>query len=174
MTSLMLLAAAGAAEIPAQVITTLITFTLVVITLTFLAWKPILAMLDERRNQIANRFDEIDRRMAESERLQKELNDRLAHIDDEARERLNQAIDEGRKVANEIIEKARAESEEIKEKAEANIRIEIDKARVELRQEVVEMTLAATGKLLQAELDDQRHRELVSGFITELEKRPAS
>lgn len=173
MNPMLLIGAAGAADIPAQVITTVITFLLVVITLKLMAWKPVLGAIDDRRKQIADNWEEIDRKQAEAEALRKEYEEKLRHIDDEARERLNKAVDEGRRVAEDLIGKARVESEEITRKAREAMDLEIDKARLQLRRDAVELTLAATGKLLDATLDDDRHRQLVDGFLSDLEKREA-
>jgi len=173
MDSLFLLAAGGG-DILAQVVTTVITFLLVMFTLKAFAWKPILDLLEERRNQISTKFDEIDKKAADANALVKDYEERIRRIDDEARERQNKAIDEGRRMAQELIEKARHDAEEITEKARQNMAMEIEKARLQLRQEAVEMTLVASGKLLKTSLDDSRHRDLVSGFISELENRKAS
>lgn len=170
----MLIGAGAASEIPAQVITTVITFGLVVFVLYKMAWNPILTILDERRNQISSQFDEIDRKIADANSLIKDYEERLRRIDDEARERHNRAVDEGRRIAEQIIAKARTEAEEIAQKTRTAMQVELDQARIELRRDVVELTLAATGKLLAATVDDQQHRQLVGDFIADLEKRRAS
>ncbi len=168
----MLLAGASAGStIAGQVITTVITFLAVLWVLKAFALKPILELLDERKNTVSNEFKELDRKITEADSRLKEYEEKLKHIDEEARERHNQAVDEGRRMAAELIEKARSESEDITEKARQSMRHELEAARIELRREVVEMTLAATGKLLEASMNDERQRQLVDSFISDLEKR---
>lgn len=174
MTPVALVAASATSELPAQIGTIIVGFALVVWILKAFAWKPVLSVLDERRKTVSDRFEDIDRRMNEASRLLKEYEEKLRHIDDEARERHNKAVDEGRRMATELIEKSRKESEEITAKAQAQMAMELDKARIELRRDVVEMTLAATGRLLQANLDEARQRELVDSFIQDIGEHNAS
>lgn len=174
MNATLLLAATPLSEIGAQVITTIVTFLIVLWTLKILMWKPIPELLDRRREHIASKFEEIDRKMGEANALISDYEERLKRIDDEARERHNRAVDEGRKMATEIIEKARLDAEAITRKAQEAMEMEIEKARQELHRDMVEMTLSATGKLLSISVDDDKHRQLVDGFITDLEKRKSS
>jgi F-type H+-transporting ATPase subunit b len=171
----MLLAASSAGPtFVAQVATTILAFLIVLAILYKVAWGPILELLDDRRKAIADGFDDIDAKAkAAGDRL-REYEEKLRRIDDEARERQNKAIDEGRRQAEQIVAKARHDAEELIEKTRMTLEIERDKARLELRREVVEMTLSATGKLLSANLDDSRQRQLVDEFVTDLAARRAS
>ncbi len=168
----MLLAGAGAGPtLIAQVITTVITFVAVLWVLKKFALGPILELLEERKNTVSGEFRELDRKISEADTRLKDYEEKLRHIDEEARERQNKAVDEGRRMAAELIEKARAESEDITEKARQSLQHELDAARIELRRETVELALAATGKLLDATMDDEQQRRLVDSFIGDLEKR---
>lgn len=174
MNLILVVAAAPLTEIGAQVLTTIITFLLVLWTLKKLAWGPITEMLDERRNQVTGQFDEIDRKMAEANALIADYERRIRNIDDEGRQRMNRVLEEARSMSAQITERARQEAQEINRKAREAMELELSKARVELRREVVEMTLEATGKLLSVSLDDERHRQLIAEFIDDLEKRETS
>jgi len=172
--ALLILGASAAPELLAQVVTIVITFLLTVAILYALAWKPILALLDARKAEVIRSFDEIDRKIADADALINDYEERIRRIDEEARERMNKAIDEGRRVATDIVDKARAESDEILQKAQRTMEMELAQARIQLRRDVVEMTLEATGKLLAVEVDDDRHRQLVDGFISDVEARRRS
>lgn len=169
-----LLLAAASGTFAAQVATVVLAFFVVMGILVKLTWGPILAHLDERRQAIANEFQSIERRQADLESRVKDYEERLRQIDSEARARLNKAIDECKHLAAEIVEQSRRDSDEMKRKAAADIRVELEKARVELRDEVVKLTIGATEKLLHAKLDDQKHRELVAAFVTDIQQRQAS
>ena len=169
--ALLMLGASAAPELLAQVVTIIIAFALTVAILYALAWKPILALLDARKAEIVRSFEDIDRKIADSEALIKDYEERIRRIDEEARERMNKAIDEGRRVATDIVDKSRAEAEEVVKKAQQTMQMELAQARIELRRDVVEMTLAATGRLLAVEVDDDRHRKLVDDFITDVDSR---
>ena len=167
---ILLLGASAASELGAQVATVVISFAIVVAILYAVAWKPVLKLLDDRRAEIEKTFDDIDRKTAETTAKLKDYEERLRRIDDEARERLNKAVDEGRRMAAELIDKARADADDIAEKARAAMALEIESARITLRRDAAEMALAAAGKLLETEMDDQRHRALVDNFLAEAQR----
>lgn len=169
-----LVAAAAGIEIAAQISTVIIAFLIVMAILKALAWGPILKALDERRENIANQFDQIEKRQAELAAKIKDYDARLSRIDDEARERMNKAIDEGRRIAAELTEKARKDAEDIAARAQASIQLEVDKARIDLRDEIVRIAIEASEKLMRAKLDDGQHRQLVGSFVSEIEKRRLS
>jgi len=171
MSTLLILGASAAPELLAQVVTIIIAFVLTVGILYAFAWKPILALLDARKAEIVRSFEDIDRKVADAQALIKDYEERIRRIDEEARERMNKAIDEGRRVAGDMIEKARLDSEEIAAKARQSMEMELGQARMQLRRDVVEMTLEATGRLLQIKVDDDRHRQLVNEFIDDVEAR---
>lgn len=168
MSFLTLTAASAGVTITAQIVTVVIAFVIVLGILYKFAWGPIIQLIDDRAKAITSGFDEITTKTIEAENLRKEYEERLRRIDDEARERMNKAIDEGRKQAADIIESARKESEDIIQKTKASLDLEVDKARLELRREAVEMALSATGKLLDANLDNEQQRKLVTQFVDQV------
>lgn len=161
-------AAGGLQQIVAQIITTIITFVAVLVVLRMFAWGPVLEVIDARKREVTDRFEEIDSKLAKANALQKEYEQKLAKINEEAREIQNKAMAEGERIAEERKTEGQAEAARIIEKAKSDMEIEMDKARLVLRREVAEMTLHATGKLLNVELNDDRHREMVDVFISDL------
>ena len=166
--------AAAAESLIAQVVTTVVAFFIVLWVLWKLAWNPIIQHLDQRKNTIIQSWEEIEGKQAKLDSQIQDYNERLRQIDSEARERLNKAIDEGKRTAAELLEESRRQSDELKQKAKADIAVEIDKARAQLRDDVADLTIKATERLLREELDDAKHRELVQDFIKELQQREAS
>ncbi|MCX7918924.1 MAG: F0F1 ATP synthase subunit B [bacterium] len=152
-----------------QIVTQIIGFLLLVWLLKKFAWKPILQLLETRRNKIIAEFERIDRTKQEVERLKQEYEQQLKTIDVQARQKILEAVQEGQKIALEIQEQARDDARQLIEKAKQNIDLEIAKAKVELRNEIVNMTLQATEKMILEKLDDQKHRELITQYIGSLE-----
>ena len=60
---------------------------------------------------------------------------------------------------------------DIIEKARASTALELESTRRKIKEEVVELTLKATERLIRERLDDARDRELVGSFINEMESR---
>ncbi len=156
-------------------IPTLITHTATFIVFLWLLNKfatgPVLQILDERRKKIADKFDEIDKSEKHVAGLREEYEAKLRDIEDKAHERMQEEVNRGRGIAEEIADKARTEAGEIVEGARENVQVQIRQAREELKDEVVQMTLTATEKLLRERLDDEKQREMVQMFVNELAQK---
>ena len=81
-----------------------------------------------------------------------------------------EAVREGQKVASEIKETARNEGRDLVERAKEELARDVDKAKVQLKLDIVKMTLAATEKMINEKLDEAKHREMIEGFISDVEK----
>ena len=136
------------------------------------AWKPILETLDERQKKIQDGFDEVKQLQVDAAEAHQRYEEKLRDIEAEARSRIQEAVTEGRRVATEVTEKARADATEITEKAKQNIQLEIQTARKQLKEEIIELTLHATERLIRERLDEAKDKELVSSFISEMEEKP--
>ncbi|HZX48642.1 MAG TPA: F0F1 ATP synthase subunit B [Nitrospirota bacterium] len=150
-----------------QILTQALGFLILLFILKKIAWKPLLSLLDERREKISSEFQNIESTKSELSRLELDYKSRLADIDAQARQRIQEAISEGQRIAVEIQEKAREESKNILNKAKENIELEVAKARVELRNQVANLAIRAAEKVLKEELTEERHKRLVTEFIDE-------
>lgn len=150
-----------------QILTQAIGFLVLLFILKKIAWKPLLSLLDERREKISAEFQSIERTKSELSRLEQDYKARLAEIEAQARQKIQEAISEGQKISVELQEKAREEGKNILNKAKDNIELEIAKARVELRNQVVSLAIRAAEKVIKEELSEERHKRLVTEFIDE-------
>jgi F-type H+-transporting ATPase subunit b len=135
-----------------------ISFIIVALVLRRFAYKPILAILEERRQRIAEGLlnaDKIKQQLAEAEQ-------RHAEILTKANERAQNLIDDARVSAGHIADQKQQEAisaaEQIIAKAREAVAIEREKTMADLKRElgrlVVDTTAKVTGKVLTA--DDQR------------------
>ncbi|MBI5194220.1 MAG: F0F1 ATP synthase subunit B [Nitrospirae bacterium] len=152
-----------------QILTQAFGFIILLFLLKKFAWKPLLSLLDERRDKIASEFNTIERVKSEIARLEEDYKSKLADIDNHSRQKIQEAISEGQRIAAEIQDKAREDANKAIEKAKANIEIEVAKARMELRSQMANIAIKAAEKILKEDLDDSRHKNLVMGFIENLE-----
>jgi len=143
-------------------------FVVLFLILRQFAWKPLLLLLDERRQRIEESFQSIEQAKRELESLQADYTRRLGTIDEEAREKIRQAIQEGRRMASEIQDEARAQSQGIIAKSQETIELELAKAKVSLRDELADMTIEAVQRLLRQKLDAKTDQQLVASILEEL------
>lgn len=71
-------------------------------------------------------------------------------------------------VAAEVKDQGRKEAGMFLQRAREEVDRERVKARMELRREVVDLSLAAAGKLLGETVDEERNRKMVDDFIEDL------
>jgi len=152
------------------ILTHIVGFLITVWILKKFAWKPILGIMQERRQKIKAEFDTIERQRAEAATVLAEYQARLKDIEVEARQKIAEAIHAGNQVAAEIREHGREEAKEIINRAKAELDRDVAKARVELKEEIVDMTIAAAEKIITTRLSEPEHRRLVAEFIDTMEK----
>jgi len=143
-------------------------FVAAVLVLRRYAWKPILGLLDERREKIVKEFDDIEHGKGENAKLRSEYERQLRTVDAQARVKLKEAVDEGQKVASEIKDSARVESREMVRRAREEAEREKEKAEVALKEDMARIALVAAEKVIRARLDEATHRRLITETIDEL------
>jgi F-type H+-transporting ATPase subunit b len=148
---------------------TLLVFLGLVFFLRKYAWGPILDAVDAREKGIQAALDEAAGRNEEAAGLLAEHKEQLA----DARRQANEIIAEGRavgeRVRKEIEEKARTEGQAIVERARVEIERERDAALDMMRRASVDLALAAASRLIQENLDQDKDRELVERYLSEMD-----
>ncbi|MEA3297596.1 MAG: F0F1 ATP synthase subunit B [candidate division Zixibacteria bacterium] len=152
-----------------QLLTHALGFLIVLWILKKFAWGPLLAIMEERRNKIADEFKEIEIDKEKTAALTAEYEGKLKDIDSERRVRLVEAVDEGKKIAEDIKAAAREEAKQFSVKARAELERDVAKAKVQLKNDMISMTVTAAEKIINEKLDDKKHRELIGRFIDQVE-----
>jgi F-type H+-transporting ATPase subunit b len=135
-----------------------ISFVIVALLLRKFAYKPILAVLEQRRQQIAEaqlNAEKIKQQLAEAEQRHAEI---LSKANAQAQKMIDDARESASHVAERKQQEAVAAAEQIMAKAREASAIEHEKTMTDLKRElgrlVVDTTAKVTGKVLTA--DDQR------------------
>lgn len=153
---------------PGLAIWTIISFILLLVLVKKFAWAPILSSIEERERYLESSMQEADNARKESRRVAEEQK----KIIDEAKVE----ADKLRREAHENSQafKARCETEALEEKKRiidshvAELARMKDSALAELRSTVIDLTVNATRKLIDANLDENKARNLVDSYIKEL------
>lgn len=154
----------------AQVLTHIIGFLITVWLLKKFAWKPLLGMIEERRQKIIDEFKEIEDGKSDVEKLKLEYEDKLKNIDTERRLKITEAVTQANKMASDIKISAQEEARGIISRTTEQLERDVAKAKVQLKEDMVNITLKATEKILREKLDEKKERELIGRFIDNVEK----
>ncbi len=157
-----------------QVVIAAANFVVFLVLLYQFAFKPVAAMLAERRGRIEQGLRDAEQAKRDRENAEQE---RLAAIT-EARREANDILARAQRVAQETrdadIAATREELERMRTRATDEIEAEKGRALAELRSEVAELALQAAGRVVRETMTDQRQRRLVEEFLAEPTPRPES
>jgi F-type H+-transporting ATPase subunit b len=148
-----------------QVITQIISFLIMLWVLKRYAWKPLLSLMEERRTRIQSDFDTIHEQKREIERLTSEYEEKLKNFEVQTHVKIQEAIQKGQQIAQEIQQEAQQTAKAIIAKTKEDIQQEILHAKVQLKQDLVNMTILATKKIIQSKLDPEEQKKQVLEFI---------
>jgi len=147
---------------------TILTFVIVLLILRSAAWKPLLAALAAREESIRASLREAADARGEAAKLLEENRRQLAQAEAQSQRIIREGRDMGERLKAELLEKANATSLHMIEQAKEEIRREKDAALVQLRAEAGELVIAAAGKILDANLDTPKQRQLADAAIREI------
>lgn len=148
-----------------QVVTQIISFLIMLWVLKRYAWKPILGLMEERKNKIASEFNAIEEQKKEVDRLTEEYQEKLSSIDVQSRAKMQEAVEEGRQKAQEIQKEAHEEAKDIIVKAREDVQREVVKGKAQLKNELINIALTTTEKMIQESLGAEKQKRLVAEFV---------
>jgi len=146
-------------------ISQIVNFALLAVLLYFAAYKPILRMLDERSARIKQGLEDAENASRRAAEMEQEFELRLAEARKEGQAIVAQATQMSEKARQEILGMAREEARAQVEKAKEEISRERELAMAELRQQVADLSLSISEKVIGESLDQQRQRELIAQFL---------
>jgi len=149
-------------------ISQIINFVLLLVLLRVFLYKPVLNMLDRRREKIRTDLDEADKARSQAEAAKQEHEKQLEQAREERRSIVAQASEQAEKMREEILEKARVEAQQLASKTEEDMEALRRQALVGAQDEIVDLALAAAGKVVGESLDEKAHRRLIQEFIAEV------
>ncbi|MCB1125639.1 MAG: F0F1 ATP synthase subunit B, partial [Verrucomicrobiae bacterium] len=140
---------------PQLLISQIISFCVVAFLLHRFAYKPVLAVLEERRQRIQEGLDNAEKIKAELARTEEARKAAMVEAGEQATKLINDAKAAAAQVLEKESQKAMAAANEIVERARQSSEAELARMKEELRQEVgrlvVETTAKVTGKVLTVE-----------------------
>jgi len=126
------------------------------------------ALIKERSEGIKGTYSKIEKDKADAEKLKLEYQVKLADAEAEADKRIQEAVKEGGRISEGIIKRAQEEAELLRSKAQEGIEQERKKAVVEIRDQVVNLSLLASSKIIQKSIDEKTAEKLVDEVIKEM------
>jgi len=131
--------------------------------------KPLREGMSERSRKIEETYNEVEGLRQQMNTMRSEYEQRLVATEAEAREQIQAQIREAQNLRTQLMAEASAKADELVKKASEEIEAEKSRVMIALRTEVVNLTLTATEKILNENMNDDRNRRLVEDFIKTVE-----
>ena len=132
-------------------------------------FKPVKKMMDARRAAIDDTYAQAQAARDEAEENRRNYEEAMAA----AKMTGDQIIADANRTAefrsSEIMAEARERAAEIRRQAETDAILERKKAEDEMKHEIANVSAQLTGKLLQREINEEDHRELIDSYLKDLD-----
>jgi F-type H+-transporting ATPase subunit b len=154
---------------PGLMIWTLVTFFITFFILRRYAFGPLAALVEKRRTIVRENLEASEHSREEAERLLEEYKQQLAQARREAGEIVERARRTGSELERQMREEATAQRERDVTAAKAAIAAETRQAIDQIKNQVAELTMLATEKVVGRTLDEDEGRRLVEEALAEVD-----
>ena len=155
-------------NINATLIGQAIAFFLFVVFCMKFVWPPILQALEERKKKIADGLAAAEHGKHEQVLAEERAKELLREAKEQAGEIITRADKRAAEIVDESKGDAKAEGERLLTAARAEIDQELNRVKEELRGQVVAIAMAGAGKVLEREVDEATHAELLNKLAAEI------
>ena len=145
-----------------------INFFVLVAILAKFAYKPLLKVLEDRRNKIASDLSDAAKAKETAEKMRADYEAQIRDARAEAQAIVDKAVKQADKEAQ-ALEAIRDQIAREKQIAQAEIANERDAAIREMRKEVVNLSMAVAEKLLKKNIDSDMNAKLVADCIDQIQ-----
>lgn len=157
-------------NINATLIAQALNFLILLFILAKFAYKPLLKVMEERKEKIASDLQAADQAKADAEAVKAEYAAKLAEAKAEAQE----IIDNARKTAaaahDKIMADTKAEQEQVIAAAKESIALEQKKSMEQIRSQVIDLSMAVAGKIVEQKLGSEEDKALAAKITDSLMK----
>jgi F-type H+-transporting ATPase subunit b len=149
-------------------ISQLINFIILIILMRMFLYKPVLNMLNARKERIAQSMKDAERVSAAAREAEAEKGKVLEQARREAQEVRAQATRDAERIAQDVRSRAETEATEIRMKAQADAAKQTELALADANKQIADLAIMATEKLLGRELEKKSEQQrFVAEFLAQ-------
>lgn len=150
---------------PGFVLVSIVGFALLMFVLIKFAFGPLVTTLQARQDKIQGDLDEAQQRRDEMVALQRDYENRLAAIEDEARDKIQAAVKEAQAARDEILKRAQDDAQAIITRGHSEIAAERAKSLTEARNQIVDLATLMARRSVQENLSAAGQSNLIDDAI---------
>ncbi len=155
---------------PGLMIWTVVTFIVLLFVLKKVAWKPILAALDKRENDIKESLAQAEKARDEAKQILEENQANLAKAEEESRKIIEQSRTYAESLKEQLMRESKEQAKKIVDDASSEIQRNKDAAFEELKGQIAEIAVGAAEKIIRDTLDAQKSKQVIDKYLNDVTK----
>ena len=152
-------------NINATLIAQILNFLFLVFVLAKFAYKPLLNIMEERKNKIAADLEAADAAKAEAEAVKSEYAAKLADARQEAQAIVEAARKSAQAAHDKIMAETKAEQDQVVAAAKEAIELEKQKALADVRAQVISLSMMAASKIVEQKLGSEEDKNMAGEIV---------
>lgn len=133
-----------------------------------LAFKPLTNMINSRQKEIDDMYSDAESSKEAAETMKGEYEEKISHANEESEEILKNAVRRAQLKEEEILKEANLQAARTLERAEEQIELEKKRALNEVKNEVSAMAIGIASAVIERDVSEDEHRELIDDFINNI------
>ena len=130
---------------------------------------PLSEAITTRNSDLESTFTEAESLRSQMDSLKSDYEKRLVQTEADAREKIQAQIKEAQELRKTLMAEASSKADEMVKRAQDEIAAERDRALTGIRIHVANLTMLATEKVLNENIDNDRNRRLIDEFLDKVE-----
>ena len=152
-------------NINATLIAQILNFLFLVFVLAKFAYKPLLNIMEERKNKIAADLEAADAAKAEAEAVKSEYAAKLADARQEAQAIVEAARKSAQAAHDKIMAETKAEQDQVVAAAKEAIELKKQKALADVRAQVISLSMMAASKIVEQKLGSEEDKKMAGEIV---------
>ena len=128
-------------------------------------YKPVLKVMEERRSEIQEGYDAAAAAQADAEANKAHWDEKMLSAQEKADAMIKDAADTAKLRSNKILADAKDRADNIVAEAQTQAALERKNAEAGIRKEIVVVSTEIAEKMLEREINDDDHRQLIDSFL---------
>ena len=130
-------------------------------------FKPVMKVMEKRKEMINKQFQEADDAKAQAEELKKQYEDKIDTINDESQRIIGEAKENAKAEYSKIIERAESDADKLLDEAKKQAVLERENEMRAARENIAELAMEVAAKVVGANVSDKTNSDIFDEFLNE-------
>ncbi len=155
---------------PGLIFWTWVTFIILLLLLSKVAWKPILAALKQREENIEDSLNKAEQAKLDAQKILEENQASLSKAEEESKKIIDQSRVFAENLKEQMLKDSKEQAQKIIEDASAEIERKKNAAFEELKNQIAEISVNAAEKIMKENIDANKNKQIVNKYLSEINK----